>query len=248
MSGLYPVTEVMRPGASRPSMEGGYPLEAEKDSDSADLRATARRFLEFQRGFLRQRWASYYALWASAVTSYFVLPLLLGFTLFSALSFGTRFLIFAGLDLVLTIAALTVTLLVWGHAERTSRVRSATNGRPSLTGRRNLLRFAIAAAIVVGVLAVSTRSAFVAPLLVDTILLVLSLLLLLHLHRAFRPIPLEGWLAAAAFLAAAAVSYGSLLLFASALGHEIAWSVAIVVWFGCAAYARFGVHEDPGGS
>ena len=236
----------MRPRASRPSMEGGPRVGAEEDSVPTDLRATARRFLEFQRGFLRQRWASYYALWATAVTSYFLLPLLLGFTRFSALLSSTRFLIFAALDLLLTIAALTVTLLAWGHAERISRVRSAAEGRPSLTGGRNLLRFAIVVAVVVGVLAVSTRSAFVTPLLVDSILLVLALLLLLHLRRAFRPIPLEGLLAAAAFLVAAAISYGSLLLFASARGHEIAWSTAIAVWFGCAAYARFGVHENPG--
>jgi len=223
----------------------GFHLGDEGNPDDVDLRVTARKFLEFQRGFLRRQWASYYAIWACAVTAYFLLPSLLGFTQFATLSTAARLLTLAGLDLMLTVEAVAISLLLWGLAERTSDVRSAADGSPTLTSRRNLLRFAIVVAIVVGILAVSTRSSFASFLLVDTVLVALSLLLLFHLHRAFRPVPLEGWLAAAAFIAAAVSSYVSLLLLDYPLGHEIAWSTAVVVWLGCAAYGRFAVHKDP---
>jgi len=226
----------------------GFQLGEEGNPEDVNLRVTARKFLEFQRGFLRRRWALYYAIWACAVTAYFLVPFLLGFTQFATLPTAAQLLTIAGLDLVLTVVAVAVSVLLWGLAERTSEVRNATDGRPSLTGRRNLLRFAIVLAIVVGILEVSTRSTFAAFLLVDTVVVAVSLFLLLHLHRAFRPIPLEGWLAAAAFIAAAALSYVSLLLLDYPLGHEIAWSAAVVVWLGCAAYARFGVHDDSEGS
>ena len=216
--------------------------------DYADLRAAASKFLEFQRGFLRRRWAVYYAIWACAVTAYFLVPFLLAFTEFATLPLAAQLVALAGLDLVLTAVAVAVSVLLWGLAERTSDVRNATDGRPSLTGRRNLLRFVIVLAIVVGILAVSTRSTFAAFLLVDTVVVAVSLFLLLHLHRAFQPIPLEGWLAAAAFITAAAFSYVSLLLLDYPIGHELAWSAAVVVWLGCAAYARFGVHDNSGGS
>jgi len=226
----------------------GFQLGEDGNPDYADLRVTARKFLEFQRGFLRRRWASYYAIWACAVTAYFLVPFLLGFTQFATLTLAAQLLTLAGLDLMLTVAAVAVSILLWGLAGRTSDVRSAADGRPSLTGRWNLLRFAIVVVLVVGVLAVSTRSGFASSLLVDTVLVALSLLLLFHLRRAFRPIPLEGWLAAAALIAAAAFSYVSLLLLDYPLGHEIAWSAAVGVWLGCAAYARFGVRDDSEGS
>lgn len=219
----------------------------DEDSGHADLRATARRALEFQRGYLRRRWATYYAVWALAVTTYFVIPFLLDFTGFSTLSATARLLALAGLDVVLTIAAVSVSVLIWGLAGRTSALRSAVDGRPSLVGPRNLIRFAIVLSIVVAAVAISTRSTLASFVLGDTVLLVLALLLILHLHRAFRPIPLEGWLAVAAFIAAVGLSYVSLFLFDDVLGHEIAWCAAVVVWFGCAAYARFGAPDDSGG-
>jgi len=218
------------------------------DSDYTDLRALARRFLAFERGFLRRQWAAYYAIWACAVTGYFLVPFLLSFTSFAALSATAHYLIFAGVDVVLTIAALIVSVLIWGHAERTFDVRSAVDGRPSLTSYRNLLRIAIILALVVGIVTVSTRSDLASYLLGDALLLVLSLFLLLHLRRAFRPIPVEGWLAVTAFVGAIAFSYGSLLLFDYPLGHEIAWFAAVVVWLGCAAYSRFGVPDEAEGS
>ena len=222
-------------------------LGEEKDSEYTDLRATARRFLDFQRGYLRRRWALYYAVWATAVAGYFLVPFLLDSTRFSALPSVDQYLTLGGIDLALTIAGVAVSVRSWGLADRTSEVRSATEGLPSFTGTRNLVRLAIVLTIVIIALAISTRSVFAAYLLGDSVLLVLSLLLILHLHRAFRPIPVEGWVAIAAFVLASAVSYTSLLLLDSPLGHEIAWAAAVVVWFGCAAYARFGVAEDSEG-
>jgi hypothetical protein len=229
-------------------VHGGLTLGEEGNPEDVDLRVTARRFLEFQRGFLRRRWAPYYAIWACAVTAYFLVPFLLGFTQFATSPTPVRLLTLTGLDLLLTVAAVAISLLLWGLAERTSNVRSAADGRPTLTSRRNLLRFAIVVAIVVGILAVSTRSSFASSLLVDTVIVALSLLLLFHLHRAFRRIPPEGWLAASAFIAAAAFSFVSLLLLDYPLGHEVGWSAAVVVWLGCAAYARFAVRDDSEGS
>jgi len=223
-------------------------VHEKEDSARSDLRDSARQFLEFQRGFLRRRWASYYAIWASAVTGYFLVPFLLGLTGFASLPLAIRLLTFAGIDLVLTGTALAVTVLLWGLATRTSDVRDAAGGRRSLTGSRNLVRFAITLAVVVGAVAVSTRSEFASFLVGDTSLLILSFLLLLHLRRAFQPIPFEGWLAASSYITAAAFSYVSLLLLDFPLGHEIAWSAAAVVWFGCAAFARFGVRESVEGS
>jgi len=212
------------------------------------LRATAHEFLEFQRGFLRQRWASYYAIWAGAVVAFFLVPVFLGFTSFSTMPLTARLATLAGIDLVLTATALAVTVLLWGLAARTSEIRDAASGRLSLTSTRNLVRFAIVLAIVVGSIAISTRSSFASILVADTSLVVLSLFLLLHLRRAFRPIPFEGWLAATAFISAAAVSYVSLLLLDYPLGHLVGWSAAIVVWLGCAAFCRFGVLAGSEGS
>ena len=247
-TGTPPAKDVMLARDSLGSMYGGSYLGEAGAPDDGDLRATARRFLEFQRGFLRRRWASYYAVWASAAAVYFLIPFILGFTRFNALPPSTQYLTFVALDVVFTIVAVAVSVRIWGLAERTSDVRSAADGRPSLTGRRNLLRFVIVLAVVVGALTVSTRSVFASFLLGDTALLVLALFLLLHLHRAFRPIPVEGWLAAYAFIFAAAFSYASLLLSNYALGHEIAWFAAVVAWLGCAAYSRYGLpdaSEDP---
>jgi len=234
-------------GCSRRMQEGSL-LGAKEVSNSSDLRDTAREFLEFQRGFLRQRWAPYYAIWACATTAYFIVPLLLGFTPFSTWPLAARLATLAGADLLLTATALAVTVLLWGLAARTSEVRNAAEGRLLLTSTRNLIRFAIVLAVVVGAIAVSTRSNFASYLVGDTGLLILSLFLLLHLRRAFQPVPFEGWLAAATIIGAAALSYVSLLFLDYPLGHEVAWSAAIVVWLCCATFARFGARdtvEDP---
>ena len=222
---------------------GSLPRET-PGGDTWDLRASARTFLEFERGYLRRRWAAYYALWAGTAAAYFVLAYLLSFTEFSALSSTAQLLTLWGLRFVLTIAALTVSVLIWGLAERTSALRVVTNGRSSLVGSLNLIRFAFVVTAIVAALLVSLRSSFASEIIGDTALLVLTLFLFLHLHRAFRPIPPEGWLAAFTFLAAGALSYISLLL-SYPVGHVTAWSVAVVVWLGCASYARFGAHDTP---
>lgn len=226
--------------------EGTAEVE-DRDPQFPDLRATARRALEFERGFLRQRWATYYAAWACAVIAYFVLPSILSLTRFAALSSSAQLLILAGIDLVLTATALSALVLLWGLARRANVLRSAVDPRWSLTGPRNLLRFTIVLALVAGALALSTRSAFDSYLFGDTTLLVLALLLLLHLHRAFHPVPPEGWLALGAFVAAVGLSFTSLLVFDSTLGHRVAWTAGALIWLGCAVYARFGVRDPAEG-
>ena len=109
----------------------------------------------------------------------------------------------------------------------------------------NLLRYLLVAAVLVGALVLSTRSASAAYLIGDTVLVVLSIFLLRHLGRAFRPVPTEGWVAAGAFLIAAASSYVSLILFGYPAGHLLAWGAAAAIWLGCAGYARFGTHDEP---
>jgi len=223
--------------------EGSFPHETQV-TRSSELRATARTFLEFERGYLRRRWAAYYGLWAGAAAAYFVAAYLLSFTSFSAWSSFTQLLTLWGLRFVLTIAALTMSVLIWGLAERTSALRVATNGHPSVMGPLNLVRFAIVLTVVVAALLVSLRSSFASDIIGDSALLVLTLFLFLHLHYAFRPIPPEGWLAGLTFIAAGTLSYVSLLL-SYPLGHVIVWSAAVVVWLGCAAYARFGGRDAP---
>lgn len=225
--------------------EGSIAAEV-ADPDYGDLRATARRALDFERPYLRRRWAAYYAVWATAAAAYFLVPFLLGFTRFATIPSDVQLLIFAGMDIVVSLAAVTVSVLIWGLAERTFALRSAVDGRTSFASSRNLIRFAIVVVITVAAVLISTRSDLATYLLVDTVLLVLSLLLLVHLHRAFRPVPPEGWLSSAAFIAAAAGSYASLALFDYPRGHEIAWSAAVLVWLACAAYARFGVRDTTG--
>jgi len=225
-------------------MQAGSLPREKPGGDTWDLRASARTFLEFERGYLRRRWAAYYALWAGTAAAYFVVAYLLSFTEFSALSSTAQLLALWGLRFVLTIAALTVSVLIWGLAERTSALRVVTNGRSSLVGPLNLIRFALVVTAIVAALLVSLRSSFASDIIGDTALLVLTLFLFLHLHRAFRPIPPEGWLAAFTFLAAGSLSYISLLL-SYPLGHVTAWSVAVVVWLGCASYARFGANDGP---
>ena len=223
--------------------EGSFP-RVPAGTDPTDLRASARTFLEFERGYLRRRWAAYYALWAGTAAAYFVAAYVLSFTSFSALPSTTQLLTLWGLRFVLTIVALTVSVLIWGLAERTSALRVATSGHPSLVGPLNLIRFAIVVTVIIAALLVSLRSSFASDIIGDTALLVLTLFLFLHLHYAFRPIPPEGWLAASAFISAGVLAYISLLL-GYPLGHVIVWSAAVVVWSGCAAYARFGAHDVP---
>ena len=225
-------------------MHEGLPaLGQEPPDDHADLRTTATRFLEFERGYLRRHWAAYYALWAGTAATYFVVPYLASFTSFSALNSDYQLVILWGLRFALTLVALTVSVLIWGLAERTSALRSAATGYSPLTRPRNLIRFAIVVALIVGAWAVSMRSSISSTVIGDTALLVLALFLFLHLHRAFRPIPFEGWLAATSFIGATFLSYVSLFLLDFPLGHEVAWSGAVVVWLGCAAFARFGTHD-----
>ena len=223
-------------------MEGGSFSDSKGESNSADLRATAQRFLEFQRGYLRHRWAVYYALWASTAAADFVLQYFLDFTSFSALSTTIQLLVLWGLRFATSIVAITVSVQIWRLAKGTSVLRIVTHGRPTILGYWNLLRLAIVITILIAALLVSLRSSFAADIIGDTALLVLTLFLFLHLHYAFRPIPPEGWLAASAFIAAGALSFVFLLL-GDPLGHVFAWTAAVVVWFACAAYARFGAFD-----
>ena len=226
-------------------MEEGSFSNAKEESDSTDLRATARKFLEFERGYLRHRWAVYYALWASTAASYFVLQYLLDFTSFSALSTSVQLVILWGLRFATSLVAVTVSVRIWRLAERTSTLRVAIDGHPSRTVPWNLIRTAIVVTGLTAALLVSLRSSFAADIIGDTALLVLTLFLFLHLHYAFHPIPPEGWLAASAFIAAGALSFLFLLL-GDPLGHVFAWSAAVVVWFGCAGYALFGAPDASG--
>ena len=228
-------------------MEGGSFSDAKEEPGSSDLRATARNFLEFERGYLRHRWAAYYALWASTAATYFVIQYFLDFTSFSALPTTAQLVTLWGLRFATTLVAITVSVRVWRLAERTSAVRAATNGRASLVVPWNLIRIAIVVTGLTAALLISLRSSSASDIVGDTALLVLTLFLFLHLHYAFRPIPPEGWLAASAFIAAGALSF-VFLLEGDPQGHVFAWTAAVVVWFGCALYARFGVFdaaEDP---
>ena len=204
-----------------------------------ELRESARRTLQFGRGVLRRRWAAYYSVWGLAVTCYFLLPDLLGGTSIPFVTPLEGTALFVGLLLGVTLGALTVSLVVFGLAERTFTLRLATYRSNPFRSRDRALRYAIVAALVLGVVILSTRSGFAALLAVDTILVVLTLFLTRHLGRAFHPVPIEGWLASCSFFVAAAVSFVSLLAFRSETAHLWAWLGGILVWFGCAAYARF---------
>ena len=223
-------------------MEGGSFSDSKEEANSADLRVTARKFLEFQRGYLRHRWALYYALWASTAAADFVLQYFLDFTSFSALSTTIQLLVLWGLRFATSIVAITVSIQIWRLAKGTSVLRVATNGRSAIWGHWNLIRLGIVVTVLIAALLVSLRSSFAADIIGDTALLVLTLFLFLHLHYAFRPIPPEGWLAASAFIAAGALSF-VFLLQGDPLGHVFAWTAAVVVWFGCGAYARFGAFD-----
>ena len=205
-----------------------------------ELRESARRTLQFGRGVLRRRWAAYYAVWGLAVACYFLLPVWLGGTSVPLLSPLEGTVLFVGLLLGVTLGALTVSLVVFGLAERTFTLRLATYRSNPFRSRDRVFRYAIVAALVLGVVILSTRSSFAALLAVDTILVVLTLFLIRHLGRAFHPVPIEGWVASATFFLAAAASCVSLLAFGSETAHMWAWLGGILVWFGCAAYARFG--------
>ena len=204
-----------------------------------ELRESARRTLQFGRGVLRRRWAAYYAVWGLAVTCYFLLPVWLGGTSVPLLPPLEGTVLFVALLLGVTLGALTVSLVVYGLAERTFTLRLATYRSNPFRSRERAFRYAVVAALVLGVVFLSTRSGFAALLAVDTILVVLTLFLTRHLGRAFRPIPIEGWAAASSFFVAAAASCVSLLAFRSEAAHTWAWLGGILVWFGCAAYARF---------
>jgi len=223
-------------------MQAGSFSNSKEESISTDLRATAREFLDFERGYLRHRWAAYYALWASTAAAYFVIQYLLDLTSFSALLTTVQQGTLWGLRFATSLVAVTVSVQIWRLAERTSTVRAATNGHPSLVIPWNLIRIAIVVTGLVAALLISLRSSFASDIIGITALLVLTLFLFLHLHYAFRPIPPEGWLAASAFVAASALSYTSLLL-SYPLGLVIVWSAAVIVWLGCAAYARFGTRD-----
>ena len=205
-----------------------------------ELRQSAQLTLRFGRGLLRHRWASYYAAWALAVTCYFLVPGFLSGASFAHAYPNEGTVLLVGLLLVVTLGAFTVSYVVFGISERTFDLRRATYGSTSFLARERIFRYTLVAALVIGVVLLSTKSSFAAVLTVDTILVVLSLFLIRHLGRAFHPIPVEGWVAAGAFLIAAGISYASLLVFGSETGHLWGWSGAILVWFGSAVYARFG--------
>jgi hypothetical protein len=220
-------------------------FQEEDTAEPLDLRATARSALRFERGFLRRRWAAYYALWGVTVLSYYLFPYLFDLTPFAQLPFGVQFAVDASLDVVLTFAALTASIRIWGLSERTFDLRIATEGRRPMTRPANLLRYLLVAVVLGGAIVLSTRSASAAYLIGDTVLAVLSIFLLRHLGRAFRPVPTEGWVAAGAYLIAAVSSYVSLILLRYPVGHLLAWGTAAVIWLGCAVYARFRTHDEP---
>jgi len=238
------MTSGTRDERSAPQVEGGSDRDRSEAVDHTiapdELRESARRTLQFGRGVLRRRWAAYYAAWGLAVTCYFLLPDLLGgpsIPLVTPLE-GTA--LFVGLLLGVTLGALTVSLVVFGLAERTFALRLATYRSNPFRSRDRVFRYAIVAALVLGVVILSTRSTFAALLAVDATLVVLTLFLIRHLGRAFHPVPIEGWAASTSFFLAAAASCVSLLAFGSETAHMWAWLGGILVWFGCAAYARFG--------
>ena len=65
----------------------------EDTAEPLDLRAAARSALRFERGFLRRRWAVYYALWAVTVLSYYLFPPLFDLTPFAQLSPPVQFVV-----------------------------------------------------------------------------------------------------------------------------------------------------------
>ena len=220
---------------------------ADERSDTArtttspeELRQSAELTLRFGRGLLRNRWAYYYAAWALAVTCYFLVPKVLGGISLTWSSPVEGTVLFVGLLIAVTLGALTVSYVTWGLAERTFNLHRATYGSKSIAGRETIFRYAIVAAVVIGVVILAAKSTYAALLAVDTILVVLSMFLTRHLGRAFHPIPIEGCVATGSFLIAAGTSYVSLVVFGTETGHTWAWFGAVLVWFGCAAYARFG--------
>lgn len=232
---------------SRPPPGVGGLEEGSAGADvRADLHASAKEVLRFERKLLRTKWAVFYASWAVAVASYFVFPALLERTPLVTLASSTQILVEGGLIVVTTLAAVTISFFLWGLVERSFALRTATYGTMLRVGRKNLLRFAIIIALLIGVIALSTRWVFGALLIVDTILVVFSIFLLRHLGRAFQPIPVEGWVAWASYLTAAGISYVSLIILDLPIIHAWGWSGAILVWLGCAGYARVRGGRDRG--
>jgi hypothetical protein len=230
----------------RPAGPGDVGSVGSAEADRiVDLRATAREALRFQREFLRRKWATYYAAWAIAVAFYFVVPELLGFTPVANLPTGSQIFVVGGLIVATTLLAVIASFRLWGLVERSFDLRQATFGTRLGIGRENLLRFGIIIALLIGVIALATRWSFGAYLIVDSILVVVCIFLLRHLGRAFHPIPIEGKVAFATYLAAAGISYVALIVLNTPAVHFWVWSAAILVWGGCAGYARF--HGDPAG-
>jgi len=212
--------------------------------EPADLRSSALRTLDFERTYLRRRWAAYYAVWSVA------LLILLGGPHFAYSAIASRvgtfgaYLTFTVVDVATIGFAVPVAVWVVRRGDRTFDLRGALVGRTSALRGEMLLRVGIVAAAVAGLVAGAFLFGLASLWTTVIPLFAFAFLTYRHLACSFRPIPPEGWAAVAAVVAANLVTLLSPAVPPYSGLPTLAWVAAIGIWAVCAGLAWFALAPD----
>lgn len=218
---------------------GGEPEEP------ADLRSSARRALDFERVYLRRRWAAYYAAWALAFVMFLAVPHLAGSAIAAAVGTLGALLMFAALDVAAIVLAVPISAVIAHRGDRTYELRGALVGGGAAASAETLLRVVIIAIAVVGLLTGAILFGLASVWTIVVPVFVFIFLTYRNLARSFRPIPAEGWAAVASFLVAntlTLVGPWSALLAGLAI---LAWGIAFGIWAVCAGFAWYAFAPVP---
>lgn len=213
--------------------------EPVEPAETVDLRASARRTLDFERTYLRRRWASYYAVWAVAFAVFLGAPYFAWGPVSSAVGTFGALLTFSLLDLAAVALAVPVCRTLILRGDRTHDLRGAMAGWRSDARAETLFRVLLVGLAIVG-LGIGAR-VFGLTSFWTTVIPVFAFLLFTYhnLARTFRPIPIEGWVAIASMLTADLITIFAPVSAPGADLTVLAWSVAICIWAGCAGFARY---------
>lgn len=213
---------------------GGATGASDKSPTRGEMEAVGERALAFRRYVLRRAYGTYYAVWASALFLYILVP----YALYTGLGLST-----------LTIAASAFVVIAVGLAATavtTSRFRKEAKAAAlrrvlhpeSRHATRHLTPTLWWAALIAMVALFATTSSLAPYVAIYGLLLLMDVQLYDWLRRSFqRDVPLEGMLAVLVY----GVGAVSSLVISILKGYDplayVPWALVVAAWFFSALYA-----------
>jgi hypothetical protein len=199
-----------------------------------ELEDVARRALLFQRYLFRRTYGTYYAVWAAALSVFFVIPFLLG-------SMGEFFVLV--LQVVTGIVATAVTVQSFTRVIRANRLWQAF-----LPRRRVPYFFHIIAwwaGFILVIYFAFRFSTYVGYASLYLMLISVAYFLALNLKRSFQEkVPFEGKLAVGSYGLSATASFILSVAFGSSNFVAVPWLLTIACWIFASTSAFRHAHEE----